>query len=103
MCELGGEFEFEIPKVAPNLKAIALVCLRISMKYQENQESLFYPTVLRSLERTGIEHVEGDDSFNFVSPNQHILDMITESIMKDGNQLSETYKELSIDKSSDPL
>tara|TARA_B110000285_G_scaffold165490_1_gene184839 strand:- start:1110 stop:1211 length:102 start_codon:yes stop_codon:yes gene_type:complete len=29
--------------------------------------------------------------------------MITESLMKDGNQLFETYVELSADKNSDPL
>ena len=98
MCESFSRFEFEKGNVAPNidskdtkaldqisqkLKTTSLLCLRLAMKYEENQERLFEASIVRNFEKVLIE-----DENELVSPHQHILDLITESLILNVNQIT---------------
>lgn len=53
----------------------------MAMKYEENQEKLFEAYIVRNFEKVFIE-----EENELVSPHQHILDLITESLILKVNQ-----------------
>lgn len=53
----------------------------MAMKYEENQEKLFEASIVRNFEKVFIE-----EENELVSPHQHILDLITESLILKVNQ-----------------
>ena len=55
----------------------------MAMKYEENQERLFEASIVRNFEKILVE-----EENELVSPHQHILDLITESLILNDNQIS---------------
>ena len=55
----------------------------MAMKYEENQERLFEASIVRNFEKVLVE-----EENELVSPHQHILDLITESLILNDNQIS---------------
>ena len=70
----------------------------MAMKYEENQERLFEASIVRNSEKVLVE-----EENELVSPHQHILDLITESLILNDNQISLQLTAAPTEKQDKPI